>query len=169
MDREGRILPADEPGEVVVRGALIMNGYLDLPELTAETISDGWLHTGDVGVLDERGYLYLKGRLREVINSGGFNIFPADIENVLCRHWAVHECSVFGVDDAKWDEAVHAAVRLREGASASEQELIGFVKRELVSVKAPKRIHFLAALPHNAVGKVSRREVRALVLNGGTR
>ncbi|MBI4502324.1 MAG: AMP-binding protein, partial [Gemmatimonadetes bacterium] len=168
MDREGRILPAGQMGEVVVRGDLVMNGYLDQPELTAQTIVNGWLRTGDLGVLDDRGYLYLKGRLREVINSGGFNIFPSDIESVLCRHPAVYECSVFGMDDPKWGEAVHAAVRLREGAPVTEAELIQFVKQQLDSVKAPKRIHFVTALPHNAVGKVSRREVKELVLGNGS-
>jgi acyl-CoA synthetase (AMP-forming)/AMP-acid ligase II len=152
-------------GEVVVGGDLVMNGYLDQPALTAETLVDGWLHTGDLGVLDQRGYLYLKGRLREVIITGGFNVFPADVEAALCRHPAVSECSVFGVEDPKWGEAVHAAVRLRESASATESEIIGFVKRQLDSVKAPKRIHFVLELPHNAVGKVSRREVRDLILS----
>src|ERR1051326_1520224 len=161
MDPERRILPSGQLGEIVVRGDLVMNGYLDQPELTAQTIVEGWLHTGDLGLLDERGYLYLKGRLREVIISGGFNVFPGDVEAVLCRHPAVYECSVFGVEDPKWGEAVHAAVHLREGATATESELIDFVKRELDSVKAPKRIHLVEGLPRNAVGKVSRREVRA--------
>jgi acyl-CoA synthetase (AMP-forming)/AMP-acid ligase II len=162
--RDGTALAAGEVGEVVVRGDLVMNGYLDQPELTAETLVDGWLHTGDLGLLDERGYLYLKGRVREVINSGGFNIFPADVESVLSRHPAVLECSVFGMDDPKWGEAVHAAVSLNGTARVTESDLIGFVKRELDSVKAPKRVHFVEALPHNAVGKVSRREVREMVL-----
>jgi fatty-acyl-CoA synthase len=163
VDRDGKPLPAGEVGEVVVRGDLVMSGYLDQPELTAQTLVDGWLHTGDLGMLDERGYLYLRGRSREVIISGGFNIFPADIESALCRHPAVAECSVFGMEDPKWGEAVHAAVSLHPGADVSESDIIRFVKQELDSVKAPKRVHFLSSLPHNAVGKVSRREVKELI------
>jgi acyl-CoA synthetase (AMP-forming)/AMP-acid ligase II len=167
MDSGGRMLPAGHVGEVVVRGDLVMNGYLGMPELTAQTIVDGWLHTGDLGLLDDRGYLYLKGRLREVIISGGFNVFPADVEAVLSRHPAVYECSVFGASDSKWGEAVHAAVQLKPGACATDAELIQFVKRELDSVKAPKVIHFVAALPRNPVGKVVRRAVRIMILGEG--
>jgi acyl-CoA synthetase (AMP-forming)/AMP-acid ligase II len=166
MDRDGRLLPAGEVGEVVVRGDLVMNGYLDQPELTARTIVDGWLHTGDLGALDARGYLFLKGRTREVIITGGFNVFPADVEAVLVRHPAVQECCVFGADDPKWGEAVHAAVHLRAGAAATEAELIAFVKRDLDSVKAPKVVHMVPGLPRNAAGKVSRRAVKALVEGG---
>ncbi len=168
MDPHGQLLPAGELGEVVVRGDLVMSGYLYLNEITAQTIVDGWLHTGDLGALDERGYLYLKSRLRDVIISGGFNIFPADVEIVLSRHAAIAECSVFGLDDPKWGEAVHAAVRLREGMRVSEAELIQFVKAELDSVKAPKRIHVLDELPRTAVGKVSRNAVRDKVLGLGS-
>jgi fatty-acyl-CoA synthase len=168
MDSEGRLLGPGEVGEVVVRGDLVMTGYLDMPELTSQTIVDGWLHTGDLGALDERGYLFLKGRLREVIISGGFNIFPADVEAVLSRHAAVQECCVFGMADAKWGEALHAAVQLRPGSTATEAELIQFVKRELDSVKAPKAVHFVEGLPRNPVGKVIRRAVRAQVLGDET-
>ena len=167
MDPERRLLPRGELGEVVVRGDLVMSGYLDRPETTAETIVDGWLHTGDLGVLDERGYLYLRSRVRDVIISGGFNVYPADVEAVLGRHPAVRECIVFGVDDPKWGEAVHAAVQLRAGALATEAALIQFVKAELDSVKAPKRIHLVEELPKSTAGKVSRRAVRERVLGDG--
>jgi fatty-acyl-CoA synthase len=160
---DGAELPTGEIGEIVVQGPLVMSGYLDRPELTAETIIDGWLHTRDLGYLDERGYLFIRGRLREVINSGGFKVFPADVERILARHPAVAECCVFGMEDAKWGEAVHAAVRLVPGADVDAAELIDFVKRELDSVKAPKRIHFLNELPRNAAGKVSRGAVKALI------
>jgi acyl-CoA synthetase (AMP-forming)/AMP-acid ligase II len=164
MGGAGRLLPRGELGEIVVGGPLVMTGYLDRPELTAQTIVDGWLHTGDLGVIDERGYLFIRGRLREVINTGGFKVFPGDVEAALVRHSAVAECCVFGVEDAKWGEAIHAAVRLMPGAEADEQTLIDFVKRELDSVKAPKRIYFLDELPRNAAGKVSRSAVKALSL-----
>jgi acyl-CoA synthetase (AMP-forming)/AMP-acid ligase II len=159
----GAPLAAGETGEVVVRGDLVMSRYLGNDALTGTTIVDGWLHTGDLGALDDRGYLYLKGRLREVIITGGFNVFPADVEAVLARHPAVQECCVFGVPDAKWGEAVHAAVHLRRGAATTGAELIAFVKAQLDSVKAPKVVHVVDALPRNAVGKVVRRAVRAIV------
>lgn len=159
----GEPVPAGEVGEVVVRGDLVMNGYLDQPDLTAQAIVDGWLHTGDLGLLDERGYLFLKGRTRELINTGGFKVYPAEVESALARHAAVAECCVFGADDPKWGEAVHAAVQLRTGAHATEAELIAFVKRELDSVKAPKMVHFVSALPRNAAGKIVRGAVREIV------
>jgi acyl-CoA synthetase (AMP-forming)/AMP-acid ligase II len=161
MDERGTLVGPNALGEIVVRGPLVMSGYLDRPSATAETIIDGWLHTGDLGVLDDDGYLYIRGRLREVINSGGFKIFPGDVEAVLARHPSVAECCVFGVTDAKWGEAVQAAVQLAPGAPASEAELIAYVKSELDSVKAPKRVHFVESLPRNAAGKVSRAAVRA--------
>jgi acyl-CoA synthetase (AMP-forming)/AMP-acid ligase II len=163
MSDTGRLLGAGEEGEIVVQGDLVMSGYLGQPELTARTIVDGWLHTGDLGLLDARGYLFIRGRLRELINSGGFKVFPADVEAVLSRHPAVAECVVFGMPDAHWGEAVHAAVALRASSAASERDLITFVKGELDSVKAPKRIHFVDALPKNPAGKVSRVAVRALI------
>src|SRR6185503_12427846 len=103
------------------------------------------------------------GRLREVINTGGFKVFPGDVEAVLSRHPAVAECCVFGVDDAKWGEAVHAAVRLHPSSNATSSELIDFVKRELDSVKAPKEIHIVPELPRNAAGKVSRGAVKEML------
>ena len=163
MNPLGELLPNGEVGEIVVRGPLVMSGYLDRPEMTAETLIGGWLHTGDLGVIDDRGYVYIRGRLREVINSGGFKIFPGDVEAVLARHAAVAECSVFGVQDDKWGEAVHAAVRLVPGVLVNAAELIAFTKSELGSVKAPKEIHFVPELPRNAAGKVSRAAVRDMV------
>jgi fatty-acyl-CoA synthase len=163
MSPSGELLPNGEVGEIVVRGPLVMSGYLDRPEMTAETIIDGWLHTGDLGVIDERGYVYIRGRLREVINSGGFKIFPGDVEAVLTKHPAVAECSVFGVADDKWGEAVHAAVRLAPGILVNAADLIAFTKAELGSVKAPKEIHFVPELPRNAAGKVSRAAVREML------
>lgn len=163
MDPEGRHLPPGEIGEIAVRGDLVMNGYLGQPELTSRTLVDGWLRTGDLGTLDDRGYLFLKGRTRELINTGGFKVYPAEVESTLARHPAVAECCVFGEADAKWGEAVHVAVQLRAGITATEAELIAFVKRELDSVKAPKAVHFVEALPRNAAGKVARGAVREMV------
>ena len=163
LAENGVAVPPGEAGEVAVQGDLVMTGYLDRPDLTAETIVNGWLRTGDLGVLDERGYLHLRGRTRDVINSGGFKIHPEAVEAALAQHPAVAECCVYGVGDPRWGEAVHAAVQLRTGTAASEEELIAFVKGTLDSVKAPKRVHLVPTLPRNANGKVSRREVRLML------
>ena len=163
MGPTGDLLPNGETGEIVVQRPLVINGYLDRPDLTAQTIIDGWLHTGDLGMMDDRGYVHIRGRLRELINTGGFKVFPGDVEATLAKHAAVAECAVFGVPDDKWGEAVHAAVRVSDGAAVTAEELMAFVKAELGSVKAPKVIHFIPALPRNAAGKVSRAAVRAMV------
>ena len=163
MDESGALVPSGAVGEIVVQGPLVMSGYLDRPALSADTIKDGWLHTGDLGYIDARGYVFVRGRLREVINTGGFKVFPGDVEAVLARHPAVVECCVFGAADPKWGEAIHAAVILAPGVLVDVNELIGFVKAELDSVKAPKKIHFVSELPRNAAGKVSRAAVRSMV------
>lgn len=163
MDPQGALLPVGEVGEIVVRGDLVMAGYWKMPEKSAETIVDGWLHTGDRGYVDARGYLYLKDRLREVVITGGFNVYPIDVESVLDQHPAVHESAVFGIADDKWGEAVHAAVQLKRGAVLSEQELIAFAKPELGSVKTPKAIHFYDDLPRSVAGKVHKPTIKAEV------
>ena len=161
MDANGAMRPPGEIGEIVVAGPLLMSGYLDRPAETARTMVDGWLHTGDLGLLDARGYLFIRGRLREVINSGGFKVYPGDVEASLARHPAVAECAVFGVDDPKWGEAVNAAVVVRPGMKVTAEELMAWVKGELGSVKAPKKVRFVERLERNAAGKVSRAAVRA--------
>jgi fatty-acyl-CoA synthase len=168
MGADGAMMAPGETGEIVVTGPLLMSGYLDRPDETARTIVDGWLHTGDLGTLDSRGYLFIRGRLREVINSGGFKVFPGEVEASLARHAAVEECAAFGVDDAKWGEAVNAAVVVRPGMTVTGEELTAWVKSELGSVKAPKRVWFVERLERNAAGKVSRAGVRASVNSART-
>ena len=160
MSPEGELLPSGEVGEVVVRGHLVMNGYWRLPEKTAETIIDGWLHTGDVGLIDARGYLFLKDRIRDVIITGGFNIYPTDVENVLSQHPSVYECAVFGMPDEKWGEAVHAAVQFHPNMTCEPEALITHVKTLLGSVHAPKKIHVMEQLPRSSVGKVLKTAIR---------
>jgi len=162
MDQQGRILPSGEMGEIVCRGDLVMNGYLDMPEETAKTIVDGWLHTGDAGYIDERGYVFIKDRIRDVIITGGFNVYPTDVEAVLVKHPAVYECIVFSVPDDHWGERVEAAVQLHAGAAFDEAAILGFLKERIGSVKTPKKLHVVETLPRSAVGKVLRREARRI-------
>jgi acyl-CoA synthetase (AMP-forming)/AMP-acid ligase II len=159
MSPEGKFLPSGEIGEVVARGDLLMNGYWRMPEKTAETIIDGWLHTGDRGLIDERGFLYLKDRLKDIVITGGFNVYPVDVENALSQHPAVHECLVFGLPDEKWGETVQAAVQLHPGKTADAAELIAFVRNLLGPVQTPKQIHFYESLPRSNVGKLLKSAV----------
>ena len=162
MDHEGTILGSGETGELVIKGDLVMAGYLDRPDLTSKIIIGGWLHTGDIGVIDERGFLFIKDRIRDVIITGGFNVYPSDVEAVLGTHPDVRECVVFGIPDSKWGEAVHGAVELHNGATEDDVAIIDYIKQHLDSVKTPKRIHFSNALPRSPVGKVLRREAISL-------
>ena len=164
MSPQGKLLQRGEVAEVVARGPLLMTGYWKLPEKTAETLVDGWLHTGDRGMFDERGYLYLKDRLKDMVITGGFNVYPIDVENALGQHPAVHECAVFGIPDDKWGEAVQAAVQLRPGHEVSDSDLIAFVREQLGPVQTPKRIYFYESLPRSPVGKVLKSAVRELAL-----
>jgi acyl-CoA synthetase (AMP-forming)/AMP-acid ligase II len=159
-DPDGNILPPGEAGEVVVRGGLTMTGYYKNPKATEEAFKDGWLHTGDGGLINENGYLFLKDRLRDVIISGGFNVYPGDVEGALVKHPDVYECVVFGAEDDHWGERVEAAVQLREGATSSAEDIIAHAREQLGSVKAPKSIHLVDDLPRSAVGKVLRREIK---------
>lgn len=162
MDTDGNVLPRGETGEIVLKGDLVMKGYLDMPEKTAETIVDGWLHTGDVGVIDERGFVYIKDRIRDVVITGGFNVYPSDVEAVLGLHPDVTECVVFGLPDRKWGEILLAAVEVRPGAASTADDIIAFVRERLDGVKTPKAIHIVDELPRSPVGKVLRREAKVM-------
>ena len=160
MNDANEILGPDETGEICVRGDLVMKGYYKAPEKTAETIVDGWLHTGDIGHIDASGYLHITDRKKDMIITGGFNVYPSEVEQVLWSHPAVQDCAVIGVPDAKWGEAVKAVVELNAGQQASAEELIALCKERLGSVKAPKSVDFVAALPRSPVGKVLKRDLR---------
>jgi len=165
MSPQGQLLATGEVGEIVVRGDLVMTGYWQMPEATAQTVVNGWLHTGDLGCMNERGYLFIKGRLREVIITGGFNVYPLDVESVLQQHPAVHEAAVLGIADEKWGEAVHAAIQLKSAADrfgeVSKEHILAFAKKRLGSVKTPKAIHYYGDLPRSPAGKVHKPTLKA--------
>ena len=144
----------------MVRGDLVMKGYWNRPDATAETLRNGWLHTGDVGHLDEGGYLYVTDRKKDMIISGGANIYPREVEEVICTHPAVQEVTVIGVPDEKWGESVKALVVLRPAAQAAEADIIEHCRLRLASYKKPTSVDFLRELPKNAYGKILKRELR---------
>ena len=160
MDDDGKILPRGERGEIVVRGGLVMAGYYNNEAATREASTFGWHHTGDIGLIDEDGFVYIVDRKKDMIISGGFNVFPSEVEQVLWSHPAVQDCAVIGVPDDKWGEAVKAVVELKPGVKATEDELIHLAKDKLGGVKAPKSVDFIAALPRSPVGKVLKKTLR---------
>lgn len=160
MADDGTIMPRGEVGEIVFRSDYVMDGYYKDPEGTAAVSTFGWHHTGDVGYKDKDGYVYLVDRKRDMIISGGFNVFPGEVEQVVMVHPSVQDCVVVGVPDEKWGEMVIAAVQLKEGAQLDEQELISMCKERMGSVKSPKRIEIWDTLPRSTVGKTLRRVVR---------
>jgi acyl-CoA synthetase (AMP-forming)/AMP-acid ligase II len=160
VDEEGKDLPAGEVGEIILRGDFVMKGYWKEPERTADTIKNGWLYTRDMGYLDEGGYLFLTDRKSDMIISGGFNIYPTEVENALMEHKAVFEAAAVGVPDEVWGEAVKAVVVLKPGAKATEAELIEHCKERLASFKKPKSVDIVESLPKSPVGKILRRVVR---------
>jgi long-chain acyl-CoA synthetase len=149
-----------EVGEICVRGPSVMKGYWQRPDATAEVLRDGWLHTGDLGSMDDHGYVYILDRCRDLIISGGENIYPREIEEVLLRHPAVAEACVVGVPDEFWGEAVKGFVVLRPGMAVTAEDLIAFTGQHLAAYKKPKSVEFVAELPKSAYGKVLKRQLR---------
>jgi acyl-CoA synthetase (AMP-forming)/AMP-acid ligase II len=160
MADDGTLLGPHQAGEMVICGMGNCAGYLNNPAATEELFRHGWLHTGDVGMMDEEGYVVLVDRKKDMIVTGGLNVFSAEVERVLMSHPAVLDAVVIGVPDAKWGEAVKGVVELKPGASVSEAELIALCRAELGGVKTPKSIEFRSELPRNATGKILKREVR---------
>jgi acyl-CoA synthetase (AMP-forming)/AMP-acid ligase II len=160
VDEQGCDVPVGEAGEIAARSERTMVGYWRMPEETAFTIRDGWLHTGDVGRMDEDGYVYLVDRKKDMIISGGENIYSREVEDVLHMHPAVADAAVVGVPDDKWGESVKAVVVLKEGASTSEEEIIDFCRANLASYKKPRSVDFRDDLPKTASGKTKKAEIR---------
>jgi fatty-acyl-CoA synthase len=168
-DDEGQSVPDGEPGEICVQGPGVMLGYWKQPDLTAAALDLGWLRTGDVAVRDAEGYFYIVDRKKDMIVSGGFNIFPREIEDVLAAHPAVSNVAVIGVPDAKWGEAVKALIVTRPGAAVATDDIVGLVRDKKGPVYAPKSVEFLDALPLTPVGKADKKALRARYWAGQTR
>jgi acyl-CoA synthetase (AMP-forming)/AMP-acid ligase II len=169
FDPDDHELPRGTMGEIVTRSDLVMKGYWRNPEITARAIRGGWLHTGDIGFMDEHDYLFIMDRSKDMIISGGENIYPREIEEVLVRHPSVKEVAVIGIPDSKWGEAVKAVVSLKPEKSATEPELIAYCKDHIASYKKPKSIEFVDEIPKNNYGKILKRELRAKYWTGRDR
>jgi fatty-acyl-CoA synthase len=169
FDAEMREVGVGEPGEICVRGALVMDGYWKRPEATSEALRGGWLHTGDVAVKDADGYLYIVDRTKDMIISGGFNIYPREVEDALMAHHAVASAAVIGIPDDKWGEAVKAFVVLKPGANNNATELQAHVKERRGAPWSPKSIDFVDAIPVTGLGKIDRKVLRAPYWEGRSR
>jgi long-chain acyl-CoA synthetase len=161
VNAELKVLPTGEVGEILVRGPNVMQGYWRKPTLTAETIVDGWVRTGDAGYLDAEGFLFLVDRVKDMIVSGGENVYSAEVENALAQHPAVLECAVIGVPDDRWGERVHAVLRLRPGIAATQDELTDHCNKLIAGYKRPRTFEFRQEpLPLSGAGKILKAELR---------
>ncbi|SFO04134.1 Acyl-CoA synthetase (AMP-forming)/AMP-acid ligase II [Variovorax sp. PDC80] len=169
MNAEGELLPTGESGEIVVRGSLVMQGYYKDPKATQEASRFGWHHTGDIGRLDDDGFLYIVDRAKDMIISGGFNVYSAEVEQALMQHPDVQDSAVIGLPDEKWGERVVAVLQPQAGRSIDAEAIKAFVKARIGSVKAPKQVEVWADLPRSKVGKVLKKDVRTILLATSTR
>jgi len=162
VDEQGKEIKKDEKevGEIIVKGDIVTKGYWKLPEETKKSIKEGWLYTGDMAVIDEEGYVTIVDRKKDMILTGGENVYSTEVENVLYMHTAILECAVVGIPDQKWGEAVKAIVVLKPGQRATEQEIIQFCKGKIAHYKAPKSIDFVDALPRTGSGKIHKKNLR---------
>lgn len=161
LDADGKPVPRGEVGEICVSGPLLCGGYWNLPEATAETFRDGWMHTGDMAREDEEGFYYIVDRVKDMIVTGGFNVYPREVEDVLSAHPGVSAVAVIGVPDDRWGEAVKAVVVPRPGVDLDPDELIALVKEAKGSVQAPKSVDFTDSIPLSALGKPDKKALRA--------
>src|SRR5215207_5580484 len=166
MDEVGRLLPAGERGEIVVRGSLVMAGYYKNPAATEEASRHGWHHTGDIGYLDADNFLYIVDRAKDMIITGGFNVYSAEVEQVLMQHPAIQDCAVIGVPDDKWGERVTAVLQIQSGQRLAPDAVKAFVKERIGSVKTPKQVVIWPDLPRSKGGKVLKSEIKAQLRSG---
>ncbi len=160
VDEDDNPVPNGTIGEIIARGPQIMRGYWNMPDETAEALRGGWLHTGDAGVLDDEGYVYVQDRVKDMIVSGGENVYPRVVEDVLFQHPAVADAAVIGIPDKQWGETVKAVVVLRAEATATEEEIIDFCRDKLGGYERPRSVDFVSTLPRNPSGKVLKRQLR---------
>ncbi|MGE4239161.1 long-chain-fatty-acid--CoA ligase [Ramlibacter sp.] len=160
VDADGKEVAAGESGEILLKGPFVMKGYWNMPEATAKAIVDGWYHTGDAGYRDKDGYVFIRDRVKDMIITGGENVYSAEVEQVLSLHPGVLEVAVIGVPDPKWGEAVKAVVVRRPGSTVNAEEVIAFARERIAAYKCPKSVEFAETLPRNAVGKVLKRTLR---------
>ncbi len=169
LDDDGVQVENGVAGEICIRGELVTPCYYKNPEATAEVREFGWHHTGDIGVMDDEGFITIVDRKKDMIITGGFNVFPNEVEQVLSTHPAVQECAVIGVPDEKWGEAVKAVIQLKPGKDCDEETLVELCKQELGSVKAPKSVDFIDDLPRSSAGKVLKVDLRKTYWGGKDR
>lgn len=169
VDEKGHDVPTGAVGEILIKGATLMKGYWNKPTATSESINDGWFASGDAGYLDDEGYLYIHDRVKDMIVSGGENVYPAEVENALFGHPDIADVAVIGIPDERWGEAVKACVVLKPGVKTEAGDIIAFAKTRIAGFKVPKSIDFVTELPRNPSGKILRRELRAPYWEGRTR
>jgi acyl-CoA synthetase (AMP-forming)/AMP-acid ligase II len=167
IDDHGKPLGVNEVGEIVCQSPLATHGYYKNPEATNASFRDGWFYTGDLGYFDEEGYLFVAGRKKDMVKSGGISIYPLEIESVLYSHPDVLEAAVVGVPDPQWGEAVKAVIVLKTDAAVQREDLISFCRERLAAYKVPKSVEIVSALPHTEIGKVNKVKVKEMLLNGG--
>jgi fatty-acyl-CoA synthase len=160
VDDDDEPVPNGTVGEIIVRGPQVMRGYWNLADESAQALKGGWMHTGDAGSMDDDGYIYIQDRLKDMIVSGGENVYPRVVEDVLFQHPAVADAAVIGVPDEQWGETVKAIVVLKEGVSATEEEIMDFSRGRLGGFERPRSVDFIDSLPRNPSGKVLKRELR---------
>ena len=169
MDENDNTLAPGEIGEICAKGKHIMMGYWKNPKLTAEVLNGGWYHTGDIGYMDEDGFIYMTDRKADMIISGGENVYPAEVENVIYQHPAVLECSVVSAPERRWGEIVQAVVVLKPGAKGTEEEIIDHCKKTLAGYKCPKAVAFWDDLPKTIVGKIMKKDIKEKFWEGKDR
>jgi long-chain acyl-CoA synthetase len=161
VDAGDRPVPPRVVGEIVARGETVMMGYWERPEETRKAVVDGWMHTGDGGYMDEDGYVYVVDRIKDMIISGGENVYSAEVENCVAQHPAVAQCAVIGIPDAKWGETVHAVVMRKPGAAVTGDDIVAFCKERIAHYKCPRSVRVQdKPLPMSGAGKILKRELR---------
>jgi acyl-CoA synthetase (AMP-forming)/AMP-acid ligase II len=169
LNEEGHEVKQGDVGEIVMKGAVVMKGYWNKADATTKSVKDGWFYTGDAGYFDKDGFLFIHDRVKDMIVSGGENIYPAEVENAVFGHASVADVAVIGVPDDKWGEAVKAIVVLKPGTTATAEEIITYTRSRIAGYKLPKTVDFIEALPRNPSGKILRRELREPHWAGKTR